>query len=78
MEPNPTPNPTLAITEGGDNDTPRQISNEKTPKTRVHGLQQCRANTIFWKNLHADIVLKIKEGQARWACCIQGIDEMAH
>ncbi|CAL8992090.1 unnamed protein product [Prunus brigantina] len=43
----------------------RQISNEDT-EDRVHGLQQCRANTILRKNLHADIVLKIKEGQARW------------
>lgn len=65
MDPNPTPNPTLAITEGGDTETPGKAATEDT-EDWVHGLQQCRANTMFWKNLHADIVSKIKEGQARW------------
>ncbi|CAL8113883.1 unnamed protein product [Prunus armeniaca] len=65
MDRNLTPNPTLAITEGGDNDTPAKSATEDT-EDWVQGLQQCRANAMFWKNLHADIVLKIKEGQARW------------
>ncbi|KAI5339957.1 hypothetical protein L3X38_019231 [Prunus dulcis] len=64
MDPNPTPNPTRAITAGGDTETPAKAATEDT-EDWVHGLQQCRANTIFWKNLHADIVSKIKEGQAR-------------
>ena len=65
MDRNPTPNPTLAITDGGDTETPAKSATEDTEDC-VHGLQQCRANTMFWKNLHADIVLKIKEDQARW------------
>ncbi|CAL2257829.1 unnamed protein product [Prunus armeniaca] len=65
MEPNPLPNPTVSITEGGDIETATK-SAPKVTADLVHGLQQCRANTIFWKNLHTDIVSKNFEGQARW------------
>ncbi|KAI5334343.1 hypothetical protein L3X38_024476 [Prunus dulcis] len=76
MDPNPTPNPTLAITEGGDTETPAKAATEDT-EDWVHGLQQCRANTMFWKNLHADIVSKIKEGQASAVIAFKESDEMA-
>ena len=60
-----TPNPPLTITEGGNSETEANSPNS-LPADLVHGMQQCRGNTIFWKNLHADIVSKIVEGQARW------------
>ncbi|KAL6288365.1 hypothetical protein ACE6H2_005875 [Prunus campanulata] len=65
MDPNLTPNSTLSITEARETETPTKSANSLTADL-VHGLQQCRGNTMFWKNLHADIVSKIVEGQARW------------
>ncbi|CAL9018701.1 unnamed protein product [Prunus brigantina] len=65
MDHNLTPNPTLSITEGGKTETEAKSPNSPTADL-VHGMQQCRGNTMFWKNLHADIVSKIVEGQARW------------
>ncbi|CAL2229184.1 unnamed protein product [Prunus armeniaca] len=65
MDHNLTPNPTLSITEGGETETEAKSPNSLTANL-VHGMQQCRCNTMFWKNLHADIVSKIVVGQARW------------
>ncbi|KAI5335540.1 hypothetical protein L3X38_025673 [Prunus dulcis] len=65
MDHNLTPNPTLSITEGGETETQAKSPNS-LPVDLVHGMQQCRGNTMFWKNLHADIVSKIVEGQGRW------------
>ena len=64
MDHNLTPNPTLSITEGGETETEGNSPNSLTADL-AHGMQQCRGNTMFWKNLHADIVSKIVEGQAR-------------
>ncbi|KAI5316310.1 hypothetical protein L3X38_036017 [Prunus dulcis] len=65
MAHNLTPNPTISITEGGETETEAKSPNS-LPADLVHGIQQCQRNTMFWKNLHADIVSKIVEGQARW------------
>ncbi|KAL6276313.1 hypothetical protein ACE6H2_019914 [Prunus campanulata] len=65
MDPNPTPNPILSITEGGETETPTKSENSLIADLE-HGLQQCRTNIIFWKNLHAYIISQNLEGQARW------------
>ncbi|KAI5334893.1 hypothetical protein L3X38_025026 [Prunus dulcis] len=65
MDHNLRPNPTLSITKEGETKTQAKAPNSLTADL-VHGMQQCRGNTMFWKNLHVDIVSKIVEGQARW------------
>ncbi|CAL2248158.1 unnamed protein product [Prunus armeniaca] len=65
MDRNLTPNPTLSIAKGREIETQAKSPNSLTANL-VHGMQQCQGNTMFWKNLHANIVSKIAEGQARW------------
>ncbi|CAL2258308.1 unnamed protein product [Prunus armeniaca] len=55
----------LSITKGREIETQAKSPNSLTA-VLVYGMQQCRGNTMFWKNLHAYIVSKILEGQARW------------
>ncbi|CAL8088557.1 unnamed protein product [Prunus armeniaca] len=84
MDRNPTPNPTLAITEGGDNDTPAKSATEDTEdwgQARRGIIKNCTIRARYEARMHLlhikAVRAKIENAPATAVLVFKESDEMA-